>query len=113
MTRHPFHGYPPIPVAEYITSDHIKDSFYVFLRQIQKYLLSLVNLSSNIKRKLKMTDLSLAINSGVLKKYNRQNIKEYLEKCFEIIIDKEEMFSKITFVSVCSAHLLKCIKYFI
>ena len=112
VTRHPFHGYPPLPVAEYITSDHTKDSIYLFLSQIQKNLLSLVNLSSNVKPKLIMTDFSLAIISGVIKEYNRQNLKEYLEKCFQIITDNEEMPSNITVVSVCSAHLLRGIKYF-
>ena len=66
-----------------------------------------------MKPKIIMTDFSLAIISGVLEKYNRQNIKEYLEKCVEIIICKEEILSNITVVSVCSAHLLRGIKYFI
>ena len=113
MTRHPFHGYPPLPVAEYITSDHTKDSIYLFLSQIQKNLLSLVNLSLNVKPKLIMTDFSLVIISGVIKEYNRQNLKEYLEKCSQIITDNEEMPSNITVVSVCSAHLSRGIKYFI
>ena len=96
-----------LPVAGYITSDHAKDSIYLFLSQIQKKL-SLVNLSSNMKTKLIMTDFSLAIISGVLKEYNR-----YLEKCFEIIIGEEEMPCNITAVSVCSAPLLRGIKYFV
>ena len=50
---------------------------------------------------------------GVLQEYNRQNIKEYLEKCFKIIAEKDEMPSKINVVSVCSAQLLRGIKYFI
>ena len=41
-----------------------------------------------MKPKIIMTDFSLAIISGVLEKYNRQLIKEYLEKCVEIIICK-------------------------
>ena len=99
VTRHPFYGYPPLLVAEYITSDHANDGIYLFLSQIQKNLLSLVNLSSNMKPKLVMTDFSLAVISGV------RNRKEYFEKCFEIIIDKEKIPSKITVVSICSAYL--------
>ena len=60
-----------------------------------------------------MTDFGLAIISWVLKEYNRQYIKEYLEKCFKIIIDKEEIPSKIIVVSVCSTHVLRSVKYFI
>ena len=60
-----------------------------------------------------MTDFSLAIISGVIKEYNRQNLKEHLEKCFQTIIDNEEIPSNITVVSVCSAHLLRGIKNFI
>ena len=86
-------------MAEYITSDHANDCIYLFLSQIQKNLLSLVNLSSNMKPKLVMTDFSLAVISGV------RNRKEYFEKCFEIIIDKEKIPSKITVVSICSAYL--------
>ena len=52
-----------------------------------------------MKPKLVMTDFSLAVISGV------RNRKEYLEKCFEIIIDKEKIPSKITVVSICSAYL--------
>ena len=111
MTRHPFLGYPPLPVAEYITSDHTKDSIYLFLSQIQKNLLSLVNFLSNMKPKLIMTDFSLAIITGMLKECNRRNIKECLEKCFEIIIDREQMPSSITAVTVCSAHHSRSIKY--
>ena len=48
--------------------------------------------------------------TGVLKECNKQNIEE---KYFEIIIDKEEMPSNITVVSVCSACVLRVIKYFI
>ena len=43
-----------------------------------------------MKPKLIMTEFSLTTIHGVLKEYNRQNIKEYLEKCFEIIIEKEK-----------------------
>ena len=113
MTRHPFDGYPLLPVSECIISDHTIDPIYLFFSQIQKNLLSLVNLSLSMKPNLIMTNFSLAIISGVLKVYNRQNIKEYLEKYFETIIDKEEMPSKITVVNVCSAHLLRSITYLI
>ena len=95
MTWHPLDDYPPLPVAEYITSGHTKDSIYLFLSHIQKNLLSLFNLWSNMKPKLIMTEFSLTTIHGVLKakdkiQYNRQNIKEYLEKYFEIIIEKEK-----------------------
>ena len=90
VTWHPFDDYPPLFVAEYITSDHTKDSIYLFLSHIQKNLLSLFNLWSNMKPKLIMTEFSLTTIHGVLKECNRQNIKEYLEKCFEIIIEKEK-----------------------
>ena len=48
-----------------------------------------------MKPKLIMTEFSLTTIHGVLKakdkiQYNRQNIKEYLEKYFEIIIEKEK-----------------------
>ena len=76
VTRHPFDGYPSLAVAECITRDHTKESIYLFVSQTHKKLLCSVNLSSNMKPKLLMIDFSLAIISGVLKKYNRQNIKE-------------------------------------
>ena len=50
-----------------------------------------------MKPKLIMTDFSLAIISGVQKECNRENIKKYLEKCFEIITDKEEMLPTLLF----------------
>ena len=66
-----------------------------------------------MKPKFIVTDFSLAIISRALKEYNNQNIKEYWEICFKIIIDKEEMPSNINFVSVSSAQLSRGIKYFI
>ena len=36
VTRHPFDGYSPLPMAKYTTSDRTKDSIYLFLSQIQK-----------------------------------------------------------------------------
>ena len=64
---------------EYITSDNTNDSIYLFLSETCQNLLTLVNLSLKALKltKLTMTDFSLAIISGVLKEYNRQNIKEY------------------------------------
>ena len=44
VTRHLFDGYPPLPVAEYTTSDRTKVSIHLFLSQIQKNLLGLVNI---------------------------------------------------------------------
>ena len=90
VTRHPFDGYPSLAVAECITRDHTKESIYLFVSQTHKKLLCSVNLSSNMKPKLLMIDFSLAIISGVLKKYNRQNIKEYLEKYLQIITAKKK-----------------------
>ena len=66
-----------------------------------------------MKPKLITTNVSFAIISGILKEYNRQNIKEYLEKCFKIINDKEKMLSNVTDVSVSSVHLLRGKEYFI
>ena len=44
VTRHLFDRYPSLPVAEYTTSDRTKVSIYLFLSQIQKNLLGLVNI---------------------------------------------------------------------
>ena len=77
--KNPFDGNTPLPVAEYITSDHIKDSIYLFLSQIQKNLLSLVNLLSNMKPKLIMTDFSLAI---IPKGMQQTKYKRMLRKMF-------------------------------
>ena len=49
----------------------------------------------------------------MLKEYNRQYIKEYLDKRFKLINDNEEMPSNITSVNICSAHILRGIRYFI
>ena len=102
-----FDAYPPLAAAEYMKSDHTNGFVDLFLGQVQKSILGLVNLLPNMKPKLITTDFSLAIISGLLKEYNRQNIKEYLEKCFELIIVKERMPSDITVVSVCSVKRYK------
>ena len=40
VTRHPFHGYPLIPVAEYITSDHTFNILYNKILFIFSYIKS-------------------------------------------------------------------------
>ena len=37
VARHPFAGYPPVAVAEYITSDHSKESVSLFLLYVRAY----------------------------------------------------------------------------
>ena len=66
VTRHSFDGYPPLPVAEYTTSDRAKDSIYLFLSQIQKNLLGLINLSPNMRSKLIMIIVMSVCNSHLL-----------------------------------------------
>ena len=36
--KHPFPGKPPLPVVEYITSDHSKDSLIFFISHVNKYV---------------------------------------------------------------------------
>ena len=66
VTRHSFDGYPPLPVAEYTTSDRAKDSIYLFLSQIQKNLLGLINLLPNMRSKLIMIIVMSVCNSHLL-----------------------------------------------
>ena len=41
VSRHPFDGYPLLPVAEYIKNDHTGDFIYLLLSQIQTNLVNL------------------------------------------------------------------------
>ena len=41
VSRHPFDGYPLLPVAEYIKNDHTGDFIYLLLSQIQTTLVNL------------------------------------------------------------------------
>ena len=59
VTGHSFTGHPPLPVAEYITSEHTKHSIFLFLNQLHKNLKIICN--STDKPKLIKTDFSLAL----------------------------------------------------
>ena len=73
VTRHPFTGHPPLPVAEYITSEHTKDSIFLFLNELHTNLKIICN--STNQPKLIKTDFSLAIKGGILLQFNQVNLQ--------------------------------------
>ena len=111
VTTHPFTGHPPLPVAEYITSEHTKDSIFPFLNQLHRNLKIICN--STDKPKLIKTDFSLAIIGSILLLFNQVNLQQYLDQCFKVISEEEEMLITFCVPVVCSAHLMRGVKYFV
>ena len=50
--KHPFPGKPALPVAEYITSNHCKDSLIFFIFHVNKYVLQCLRTHHQFQRSL-------------------------------------------------------------
>ena len=109
--RHSFPGKPPLPVAEYITSDHSKDSLIFFISHVNKYVRSMPSHSSPIFPKIIVRDFSLAIVGAVLDSFNKINLLDYLDKCYKILKEEREEYLN-TIPLICSGHLIPAIKRF-
>ena len=109
--RHPFPGKPPLPVAEYITSDHFKDFLKFFISHVNKYVRSMPSHSSPNFPKIIALDFSLAIAVAVLDSFNKINLLDYLDKCYKTLNkEREEYLNTISVIS--SGHLIRAIKRF-
>ena len=109
--RHPFQGKPPLPFAEYITSDHSKDSLIFFISHTNKHARSMPLRSSPIVPKIIVFDFSLAIAGAVLDSFNKITLLDYLEKCYKILKEEREECLN-TIPLICSGHLIRAIKRF-
>ena len=109
--RHPFPGKPPLQVAEYIASDHSKDSLIFFISHVNKYVRSMPSHSSPIFPKIIVRDFSLAIVGAVLDSFNKINLLDYLDKCYKILKEEREEYLN-TIPVICSGHLIRAIKRF-
>ena len=109
--RHPFPGKPPLPVAEYITSDHCKDSLIFFISHVSKYDRSMPSHSLPIFPKIIVLNFSLAIIGAVLDSFNKITLLDYLDKCYEIWKEEREEYLN-TISVICTGHLIRAIKRF-
>ena len=109
--RYPFPGKPPLPVAEYITSDHSKDSLVFFISHVSKYVRSVPSHLSPIFPKIIALNFSLAIVWAVLESFNKITLLDYLDKCYKILKEEREEYLN-TIPVICSGHLIPAIKRF-
>ena len=109
--RHPLPGKPPLPVAEYITSNHSKDSLIFFISHVNKYVRSMPSDSSPIFPKIIVLDFSLAIVGAVLDSFNKITLLDYLDKCYKILKEEREEYLN-TIPVICSGHLIRAVKRF-
>ena len=90
VVRHPFAGCSPIPVCEFISSDHTTAATAAFLGQLMKYEKRLYSEKQVVPPKIVVLDFSLAVIGGVLLQFNRRMLKEYLDDCYQTIVLKDE-----------------------
>ena len=109
--RYPFPEKPPLPVEEYITSNHSKDSLIFFISDVNKYVRSMPSHSSPIFPKIIVLDFSLAIIGKVLDSFNKITLLDYQDKCYKVLKEeREEYFNTIRVIS--SEHLIRAVKIF-
>ena len=109
--RPPFPGKPPLPVAEYVTSDHSEDSLTFFISHVNKYVRSMPSHSSPIFPKMTILDFSLAIVGAVLDSFNKTTLLDYLDKCYKILKEDREEYLN-TIPVICSGHFIRATKRF-
>ena len=109
--RYPFPEKPPLPVEEYITSNHSKDSLIIFISDVSKYVRSMPSNSLPIFPKIIVLDFSLAIIGKVLDSFNKITLLDYQDKCYKILKEeRKEYFNTIRVI--CSEHLIRAVKRF-
>ena len=69
--------------------------------------------NSTDKPKLIKIDSSLAFIGGILLQFYQANLQKYLDLCFKVISGEEEILRTFCVSVVCSAHLMKRVKYFV
>ena len=111
IVSNPFPEKPPLPVEEYITSNHSKDSLIFFISDVDKYVRSMPSHSSPIFPKIIVLDFSLAIIGKLLDSFNKITLLDYLDKCYKILKEEREEYLN-TIRVICSGHLMRAVKRF-
>ena len=110
--RHPFGGTPPLPVVEYISSNHGVDSIrspIIALRGKEKVIFGF-----NINPPLIILDFSSAIIISCLIEFSKEDVREYLNRTFRIVKgDASEMDLGKSLLHICTAHIMNTTKRFV
>ena len=106
-TRHPFGSTPPVPLFEFVSSEHTVGAIQRGLQDLRCYERVV---HDNVKVPLiMMCDYSSAIISACFRIFNNQTRIEYLDVLYEGIVEKsrELTLENIMVVFVCLAHITK------
>ena len=106
-TRHPFGTTPPVPVFEFVSSEHTSEAIRRGLQDLQCYD-QLVHKSIKVPLVM-MCDFSAAIIAACLKTYNNQTRTEYLDMLYDAVVTKSKVpDAENTMIRlVCVAHIMK------
>ena len=106
--RHPYNSGPPLPIAEYITSNHDQYSIKRFFGTIHE----LENLRYGNEKlsnpKLILLDYSLAIIHATLSEFCSETLTNYIDRTYKVVTGaaSADDLSK-TFLHVCSFHMMR------
>ena len=93
----------PVPVAEMISNDHTTAEITHFLYRWFLTCKKVISKDLNIAQ-VEM-DYSWAILHSACTVFNKSSLVEYLEKCWRIIVNKEELNLE-PVLHICSAHIM-------
>lgn len=111
VIRHPVKKCPPVAVAEYISTEHSVLAISNFLSTFRRseYIIYGNDLT---KPKHIVIDRSIVLLLSILKVYFKEDLSEYLSRCFRLIFQcPNKGDAEKGFVHACIAHVMKSFKF--
>jgi hypothetical protein len=99
-----------IPIFEFVTTDHTFINVSTYLAKIRKVFEKYSRAKNRfVIAPVIVTDFSWTLISSVLDAFNNLTVNEYLNLCFEILLDRKDVNSIKTVIYLCAAHFIKLI----
>ena len=109
VIRNPYPQNSPIPVVEYISSQHTAQSIGLMIRKLKERERAIF--PKGVTPALVMSDFSMAIINASLREFNNESLGDYFERGFRIVTGKAtKAEAEKTIHHVCSAHMMQLIK---
>ena len=104
VIRHPYNLSPPVPVAEFISSNQDQFAIRRFFSMIHEKEYQKYGPSGLTNPRLIVLDFSMALIQAALQEFTNESLKQYLDRTFGIITGEAThmIWKKVSYMSVAS-----------